>query len=189
MAFIHPSPINSIYVLVFSGQDSLIFDISSSDTSNAENNDNDEEDTYEPPIPFKPIVHLSPVETKTGEEDENILFREHAKLYRFDSPTNEMKERGIGEMKILQHKTTNLCRVLMRRDQVFKVCANHKITPEMELKEHQGKENAYIWSAVDYADREAKHEILCVKFKTSDQAKRFFQQFNDAKQTNANIQQ
>jgi len=92
-----------------------------------------------------------------------------------------MKERGIGEMKILQHKTTKLCRVLMRREQVLKVCANHKITSQMELKAHQGSENAYIWSAIDFADGEAKHEILCVKFKTSDIAKRFFQQFNDAK--------
>jgi hypothetical protein len=76
-----------------------------------------------------------------------------------------MKERGKGEMKILQHKT------------------------EMELKDHHGKENAYIWSAIDYADGVSKHETLCVRFKTNDQAKRFFQQFNDAKKINANIQQ
>jgi hypothetical protein len=92
-----------------------------------------------------------------------------------------MKERGIGEMKILQHKTTNLYRVLMRREKVLKVCANHKIISQMELKSHQGSENAYVWSAIDFADGEAKHETLCVKFKTSDIAKRFFQQFNNAK--------
>jgi hypothetical protein len=126
---------------------------------------------------------------KTGEEDEDILFCEHAKLYRFDPLTNEMKERGIGIMKILQHKTTTLCRVLMRRDQVFKVCANHRITPEMELKPHLDSERAYVWRAVDYADREAKHETLCVKFKTCDIAKRFLEQFNDAKLTNAKVQQ
>lgn len=126
---------------------------------------------------------------KTGEEDENILFCERAKLYRFDPLTNQMKERGLGEMKILEHKTTKRCRVLMRREQVFKVCANHKITSEMELKEHQGKENAYVWSAMDFADGETKHETLCIKFKTNDQAKRFYQQFNDAKQTNTTIEQ
>jgi len=59
----------------------------------------------------------------------------------------------------------------------------------MELKSHQGADNAYVWSAIDFADREAKHETLCVKFKTNDIAKRFFQQFNDAKQINAEIQQ
>jgi hypothetical protein len=92
-----------------------------------------------------------------------------------------MKERGIGEMKILQHKTKNLYRVLMRREKVLKVCANHKITSQMELKSHQGSENAYVWSAIDFADGEAKHETLCVKFKTSDISKKFFQQFNNAK--------
>ncbi|CAF3310834.1 unnamed protein product [Rotaria socialis] len=153
------------------------------------NNDEDEVDSYEPTLSFKPIVHLSPVEVRTGEEDEHVLFCERAKLYRFDSSSNEMKERGIGEMKILQHKTTNQCRVLMRRDQVFKVCANHKIMPQMELKDHQSKENAYIWSALDYSDGQPKRETLCVRFKTVDQAKRFFQQFNDAKQINSNIQQ
>ncbi|CAF5122306.1 unnamed protein product, partial [Rotaria sp. Silwood1] len=64
------------------------------------------EDTNSPdelPISFKPIVYLPPVEIKTGEEDENILFCQRAKLYRYDSTINEMKERGIGEMKILQH--------------------------------------------------------------------------------------
>jgi hypothetical protein len=130
---------------------------------------------------YKPIIQLSPVEVKTGEEDENILFCERAKLYRFDPTTNQMKERGIGEIKILQHKTINHCRVLMRREQVFKVCANHKITSQLELKPHQGSENAYVWSVMDFADGHAKHETFCVKFKTSDIAKRFFQQFNDAK--------
>ncbi len=170
------------YAIVFPGQGTLLF-------STTEKNNDDEEDTYEPSFSFKPIVHLLPVEVKTGEEDENILFCERAKLYRFDSSTNEMKERGIGEMKILQHKTTNLCRVLMRREQVFKVCANHKITSQMELKDHLGKENAYIWSAMDCSEGTAKPETLCVRFKTTDQAKRFFQQFNDAKKINSNIQQ
>ncbi|CAF3754322.1 unnamed protein product [Rotaria sordida] len=175
---------------VFPGQGSLIFDTNSTNITKTEkNNDENEDSSYEPHISFKPIVHLSPVEVRTGEEDENILFRERAKLYRFDSSTNEMKERGIGEMKILQHKTTNLCRILMRREQVFKVCANHRITSKMELKQHHGKENAYIWSAMDFSDGQSKHETLCVRFKTNDQAKRFFQQFDDAKQINANIQQ
>jgi hypothetical protein len=119
---------------------------------------------------------------KTGEEDENVLFCERGKLYRFDSATNQMKERGIGEMKILQHKTTNLYRILMRREQVLKICANHHITSQMELKPHTGTSNAYIWSAMDFADGEAKHETLCIKFKTDEQAKNFAKIFNEAKE-------
>ncbi|CAF3893273.1 unnamed protein product [Rotaria sp. Silwood2] len=186
----HPLIDNNKEARVFPGQGSLIFDTNSTNISKTDkDNDENHDEDNEPSMSYKPIVHLLPVEVKTGEEDENILFCERAKLYRFDSSTNEMKERGIGEMKILQHKTTNLCRILMRREQIFKVCANHRITSQMELKEHHGKENAYIWSAMDFSDGQSKHEILCIRFKTNDQAKRFFQQFNDAKQINANIQQ
>ncbi len=152
-----------------------------------ENGDEDGEgDSYEPDTStFQPIVHLSAVEVKTGEEDENVLFCERGKLYRFDAPTNQMKERGIGEMKILQHKTTNLCRVLMRREQVLKICANHKITSQMELKPHQGSANAFIWSAMDFADGEPKHETLCIRFKSDEQAKNFAKAFNEAKVNNS----
>jgi RanBP1 domain len=184
---------------VFAGQGSLIFGPTPTHTTptTTGNHHEDEDggegggddDSYEPNVSFKPIVHLSAVETKTGEEDENVLFCERGKLYRFDSATNQMKERGIGEIKILQHKTKNICRILMRREQVLKLCANHKITSQMELKPHAGSENAYVWSAMDFADGEAKHETLCIKFKASDAAKRFVKQFNDAQKANANVQQ
>ena len=55
----------------------------------------------------------------------------------------------------------------------------------MELKPHQGSANAFIWSAMDFADGEAKHETLCVRFKTDEQAKNFAKVFNDAKGTNS----
>ncbi len=59
----------------------------------------------------------------------------------------------------------------------------------MDLKPHQGSENAYVWSAMDFAEGEAKHETLCIRFKSAEVAKRFVQQFNEAKKANANVQQ
>src|SRR6218665_1259489 len=53
-------------------------------------------------IHFNPIVQLPEVEVKTGEEDEDELFRERAKLYRFDN--GQWKERGVGDMKILKNR-------------------------------------------------------------------------------------
>lgn len=140
-----------------------------------------DDDESEPETHYTPIVTLQPVQTQTGEEDEEILFCERAKLYRFDSTTNQMKDRGTGELKILKHSNTNSCRILMRREQILKICANHKLTSHMELKSHQGTNNAFVWSAMDFADGEAKHETLCVKFKTEQQAKRFEQIFNHSK--------
>jgi hypothetical protein len=153
----------------------------SSNVNHSDDDVDDENDSDEGNIPFKPVVHLSPVELKTGEEDENILFCERAKLYRFDSSSNQMKERGTGEMKILQHKTTKRYRILMRREYILKLCANHKITSQMELNPHPVSPNTYIWSAMDYSDGEAKHETLCVKFKTDEQAGKFSKIFNEAK--------
>ena len=180
----------SSLLLVFAGQGSLIFGTGATTIANSGNTHDDDDgegggddDSYEPNVSFKPIVTLSAVEVKTGEEDENVLFCERAKLYRFDAEANQMKERGVGEMKILQHKTTNVCRILMRREQVLKLCANHQITSQVELKPHQGSENAFVWSAMDYAEGEAKHETLCVRFKTSELAKKFLAQFNEAKQS------
>ena len=40
----------------------------------------------------------------TGEEDEERVFCHRAKLFRFDVPTKQWKERGIGEMKLLKHQ-------------------------------------------------------------------------------------
>ncbi|CAF4535766.1 unnamed protein product, partial [Didymodactylos carnosus] len=127
----------------------------------------DPDESYEPSVTFQPIVKLAAVDVQTGEEDETVLFCERAKLYRYDNSSNSMKERGIGEMKILQHKQTKVCRILMRREQVLKVCANHQISSTMEMKPHHGSDNAYVWNCLDYADNSAKQETLCVKFKTS----------------------
>ena len=97
------------------------------------------------------IFHLSQVEVKSGEEDEEILFKERAKLYRWDRDVSQWKERGVGDIKILWHTLKNYYRILMRRDQVFKVCANHVITKTMELKPLNVSNNALVWTASDYA--------------------------------------
>jgi hypothetical protein len=48
-------------------------------------------------------------------------------LFRFDNEAEppEWKERGTGEVKLLEHRTSKMVRVLMRRDKTMKVCANH----------------------------------------------------------------
>lgn len=48
-----------------------------------------------------------------------------AKLFRFDSGEGAWKERGTGDVRLLQHKETKKVRLVMRRDKTLKVCANH----------------------------------------------------------------
>ncbi|XP_057596684.1 E3 SUMO-protein ligase RanBP2-like isoform X2 [Hippopotamus amphibius kiboko] len=142
----------------------------------------DEEVVHNEDIHFEPIVSLPEVEVKSGEEDEEILFKERAKLYRWDREASQWKERGVGDMKILWHTMKNYYRVLMRRDQVFKVCANHVITKTMELKPLNVSNNALVWTASDYADGEAKVEQLAVRFKTKEMADCFKKTFEECQQ-------
>ena len=79
----------------------------------------------------------------TGEEDETVVFESRAKLFRLAG--QEWKERGLGVMKILQHKSQpSKHRVLMRREQVHKVCANHAVHPSMILKPMGDKGNGQL---------------------------------------------
>ena len=50
------------------------------------------------------------VEVKTGEEDEEVLYSHRAKLYRFAKETGEWKERGLGDIKLLEHRQTHKIR-------------------------------------------------------------------------------
>jgi hypothetical protein len=47
------------------------------------------------------------------------------KLYRFDHDNSEWKERGIGQAKLLKHKTNKKIRMLMRQEKTLKIRANH----------------------------------------------------------------
>ena len=173
------SPFNTnVVAQVFGGskQPPLLFGGQSTANKEAEGDGDGEEgnanpEEYEPQIDFKPLVALKEVEVKTGEEDEEVLFKERCKLYRFFPETKEWKEKGVGEIKILRHKETNAHRVLMRRDQVLKLCANHRILPEIKLE--IANEKQVRWSANDYSENEAKYEILLAKFRHEDEAKRF----------------
>lgn len=69
--------------------------------------------------------HLKTVETKTMEEDEEVLYQVRAKLYRFEESDKEWKERGTGDCKFLKNKDNKKIRILMRRDKILKICANH----------------------------------------------------------------
>lgn len=133
---------------------------------------------------FKPIISLPEVEISTNEENEIELLKIRAKLYRYDTsePSGEWKERGTGELKLLQHKETHTVRVVMRRDKTLKVCANHFITPWMVLKPSKGSDKAFVYTVmVDFADEKPTSECLAIKFGTVDNANLFKEKFEEAK--------
>ena len=151
---------------------------SSKDLNVSEENPEAEDDR----VVFKPIVSLpSHVDIKTGEEDETTLFSNHAKLYRFTQ--NTWKERGVGEIKVLYDSNRKRGRVIMRRDQVHILCANHFIHENMKLQPQGSSGKSWFWHAQgDYADNEVKEQVFAVKFKEIDSALAFqcaFQQCNE----------
>ena len=120
-------------------------------------------------------------------------------MFRFDSKEDpaEWKERGTGNVKILKHSKSGMCRLLMRRDKTHKICANHfgkskqtsgscsfsvyliymtcifyslyVVLPHMELKPNCGSDRAFVWSTfADFADEEAKIELLAIRFANAD---------------------
>ena len=133
---------------------------------------------------FEPVIPLpEEIQVRTGEEGLEMMFSERAKLYRFDGDSSQWKERGIGEVKLLRHPTSGRGRVLMRREQIKKLCANHNITAEMELKPNVGSNRSWVWyTSADYSEGEGKPEKLAIKFKTAETAGKFKQVFDELKE-------
>uniref|UniRef100_A0A3Q2P202 Ran-specific GTPase-activating protein n=1 Tax=Fundulus heteroclitus TaxID=8078 RepID=A0A3Q2P202_FUNHE len=142
------------------------------------------EDTNHDPH-FEPIVSLPEQDVKTLEEDEEVLFKMRAKLYRFASENDppEWKERGTGDVKLLKHKEKGSIRLLMRRDRTLKICANHQISPLMELKPNAGSDRAWVWNTLaDYADECPKPELLAIRFLNAENAQKFKAKFDECKE-------
>nr|BAG64086.1 unnamed protein product [Homo sapiens] len=134
-------------------------------------------------IHFEPVVQMpEKVELVIGEEGEKVLYSQGVKLFRFDAEVRQWKERGLGNLKILKNEVNGKPRMLMRREQVLKVCANHWITTTMNLKPLSGSDRAWMWSASDFSDGDAKLERLAAKFKTPELAEEFKQKFEECQQ-------
>ncbi|KAJ1839587.1 Ran GTPase binding protein Sbp1, partial [Coemansia sp. RSA 2708] len=122
-------------------------------------------------IHFEPVVKLQDVEVKTHEEDETPIFKMRSKLFRFDMENKEWKERGTGDVKLLEHKESGKVRLLMRRDKTLKVCANHYITEDMVLSPNVGSDRSWVWNvAADLVEDEAERQMLAIRFGSSDKA-------------------
>ncbi|GAB0100417.1 hypothetical protein DMENIID0001_164570 [Sergentomyia squamirostris] len=137
-----------------------------------ENGARQEDAAYDPH--YEPIIALpDEIEVSTGEEHENILFRERSHLYRWDGTSKEWKERGVGELKILHHPEKGSYRFLMRREQIHKIVLNHAITTELNMSPMNKTGRSYCWAAMNFAEEPAQTESLAIRFKNTDIAASF----------------
>ncbi|TFL05743.1 RanBP1 domain-containing protein [Pterulicium gracile] len=135
---------------------------------------------------YEPVIKLTEqVESKTHEEDEDVLFKMRAKLFRFDGGSQEWKERGTGEVRLLSDKQSKKVRLVMRRDKTLKVCANHMVAPDMRLQPNIGSDRSWVWKVnADYAETPATAETLAIRFANSENAELFKKHFEEAKTQN-----
>lgn len=145
-------------------------------TANTSGSEVEKVDEYVPTAQFEPVIPLPElINVVTGEENELILFEHRAKLLRFDKETNEWKERGLGNMKVLQLKSDpSQVRLLMRREQVLKLCCNQRLLPETKFSYIKNSQNSLSWAAQDYSEESLVPELLCVRFKTAETCKAFY---------------
>lgn len=140
-----------------------------------------------PEIHFEPVVTLAKVDVKTFEENEEEMVKLRAKLFRYiigqHDTSPEWKERGIGDVKILKNRAKHSYRLVMRREKTLKVCANHFLTKDMELKPNCGSDRAWVWNvSADYADEEPRKETLAIRFANAENAKKFKEVFDKCKE-------
>lgn len=118
-----------------------------------------------------------------------------AKLFVFKKDSQEWKERGTGDVRLLKHKENGKTRLVMRRDKTLKVCANHysaykhlprifqsctiqmekltlfPVVPEMKLSPNVGSDRSWVWNAAaDVSEGEAEAVTLAIRFANSESA-------------------
>lgn len=137
-------------------------------------------------VHFEPVIRLTEkVETKTNEELEEQTFKMRAKLFKFIKETNEWRERGTGDVRLLKHKENGKTRLVMRRDKTLKVCANHYVVPDMKLSPNVGSDRSWVWNAAaDVSEGEPEAQTLAIRFANSENANLFKEAFIKAQQEN-----
>lgn len=123
----------------------------------------------------------------TGEEHEEVLFDQRAKLFLLAEA--EYKERGIGLLKVLKHKETGKIRLLMRREVVHKVCLNVSLNPKAPITFQQKNSKFLAFQCVDFSDEKPKPGLFLLRFKNNDINNEFVQLINKLMSDDAQVAQ
>lgn len=127
---------------------------------------------------WTPSLTLEVLEMQTGEEQEEVLYRQCSKLFRFRD--GEWRERGKGDASLLRNSATGTVRLLMREEKTRKVLANHavaKMPPYCDIRPGAGSDRTWVWLAQNYAeyleDGQPSVEQLALKLGSTELAQQF----------------
>lgn len=73
------------------------------------------------------------------------------------------------------HSFLDTYRLLMRREQVYKLVLNQLLTPAIDLQPMQMSDRAWVWAGYNYSEDGNELERLAVRFKNPEQALQFRQ--------------
>ena len=120
-------------------------------------------------IYLQPIVELSTAIVSTREEEEEVHFKQSCKLYWYDASVRKWKKNGVGEMRLLYNRNMQKSRLVMRRDKVHELCANHALSETMKLEMFPSNELTVTWNAMgDISNDSPEDKLLAAKFKNKD---------------------
>lgn len=144
----------------------------------------EEENTTE----FEAVVHLVPVSVDSGEKDEDQIYKQRCALYRHvpatDKDPAQWKERGRGDIRLLQHKGNKMVRAVLREEKTLKLRCNHVVHPQIPLKPNEGSDRFWAWRTEDYSEEPATTETFGIKFKTAEVAQEFKKKWDESRKTN-----
>ncbi|CAJ0568462.1 unnamed protein product, partial [Mesorhabditis spiculigera] len=165
---------------VFHYDPKTAFNAAEENKENEEESDADEEEE-ESPCTVQPVCPLPElIKVVTGEEDEEVLFQERCKLYRFDRESREVQERGLGEMKVLKNPKSGRMRCVMRREQILNLCANFPIVAQMEIKAKAGTDETALFFCQDFSEcDDGEGQTFYTRFRTGSTRERFINLFRE----------
>jgi E3 SUMO-protein ligase RanBP2 len=147
------------------------------DGEGGEGGDDDAVEGADADVYFEPLVKLEKVAVVTGEEDETVLHEVRTRLFRWGvgNEGEQWKERGVGSVRLMQHKTTGQLRLLMRRDTVHKVCLNHRVLAELKLAVDAADGRVLKWVANEMSDEDVEATVhkFSARFKSAEVAAAF----------------
>ncbi|GMM57163.1 nucleoporin [Maudiozyma humilis] len=122
----------------------------------------------------------TPINMQNGEEDENALFTQRAKLMVFNAETKSYDSRGVGEMKVLQKKDDkSKARLLCRSDGMGNILLNTNVVKSFEYVPLTADNENLVKTPV--IDSDGKLTTFIVKFKAKADGRGFSKAIEDCK--------
>ncbi|KAJ7883704.1 RanBP1 domain-containing protein [Mycena olivaceomarginata] len=133
----------------------------------------------------EPVVRLTEQIDTTAHEDGDdvLLFKMPARLFQFDGDAAEWKERGMGDVRLIAHKESQV-RLIMKCGKTPEVCVNHIISSDMRLHPIVGSDRSWAWKVAENFSESSTAAILSVRFANSGGADEFRTAFEQAQKKN-----